>query len=50
MVRLAKKHTEELEEVNNIVLSIDQLFHEIGKGIMLKWLTLLLPTIEGNSF
>ena len=50
VVRVTKKHIEGMEEVSNIVRGIDSLFHEIGKGVMTQWLTLLLPAIEGDSF
>ena len=50
MVRVTKKHIEGLEEVSNTVRGIDSLFHEIGKGVMTWWLTLLVPAIEGDSF
>jgi hypothetical protein len=50
VIRVAKKYTEEAEVVNTIVTNMDRLLHEVGKGIMLKWLTLLLPSIEGDSY
>jgi hypothetical protein len=34
VVRVTKKEIEEGEEANNLVLGIDSLFHEIGKGVM----------------
>ena len=50
MIRVAKQYTEEAEVVDAIVTNMDRLLHEVGKGIMQKWLTLLLPSIEGDSY
>jgi hypothetical protein len=50
VIRVAKKYTEEAEVVNAIVTNMDRLLHEVGKGIMLKWLNLLLPSIEGDNY
>jgi hypothetical protein len=50
VIRVAKKYTEEAEVVNGIVTNMDRLLHEVGKGIMLKWLNLLLPSIEGDNY
>ena len=50
MIRVAKKYTEEAEVVNTIVTNMDRLLHEVGKGIMLKWLKLLLPSIEVDNY